>query len=290
MNFVEPQYISLKNDQTYNENWLQEQISETPSLLGLGDLTLLDRERRQPGAGRLDLLLSDPESDTRYEVELQLGATDESHLIRTIEYWDIERKRFPHYDHIAVIVAEDVTTRFLNVIGLFNQAIPLIAIQIKAVKLNDALTLVATQVLGLTPRGTAEEEAGETVDRGYWERRSSKDSLCICDDIIEMIKAVKPGIQAKYNRAYIGLKGPEGVQNFVTMHPRKRERVLVDFAVPQSEETERALDESGLEKVRHDSGRLRVRIRKDDLERNREYVQSLIKQAHDHYRGVWFDS
>ncbi len=26
------------------------------------------------------------ESDTRYEVELQLGATDESHLIRTIEY------------------------------------------------------------------------------------------------------------------------------------------------------------------------------------------------------------
>ena len=290
MNFVEPRYISLKNHPPYDERWLQERISENPSLLGLGDLNLLDRERRQPGAGRLDLLLSDPESDTRYEVELQLGATDESHLIRTIEYWDIERRIFPHYEHIAVIVAEDVTTRFLNVIGLFNQAIPLIAIQIKAVEVNSTLTLVATQVLGLTPRGTAEEDEGETVDRGFWEHRSSEESLRMCDAIIDMIKVVKPGIQAKYNRAYIGLTGPEGVQNFVTMHPRKREHLLVDFTVPQSEETEQSLDESGLDKVRYDNRRLRVRIRKADLERNRDYVQSLIQQAHDHYSGAWFDS
>jgi len=45
------------------------------------------------------------ESTRRYEVEIQLGATDESHIIRTIEYWDIERKRYPQYEHTAVIVA-----------------------------------------------------------------------------------------------------------------------------------------------------------------------------------------
>ena len=45
---------------------------------------------------------------TRYEVEIQLGATDESHLIRTIEYWDIERRCYPQYEHVAVIAAEDV--------------------------------------------------------------------------------------------------------------------------------------------------------------------------------------
>ena len=28
----------------------------------------------------------------RYEVEIQLGRVDESHIIRTIEYWDIEKK------------------------------------------------------------------------------------------------------------------------------------------------------------------------------------------------------
>lgn len=59
---------------------------------------------------------------------------DESHLIRAIEYWDIERRRFPQYDHVAVVVAEDVTSRFLNVISLMNRTIPLIAIQLKGVE------------------------------------------------------------------------------------------------------------------------------------------------------------
>jgi hypothetical protein len=32
-----------------------------------------------------------------------LGATDESHIIRCIEYWDIERRRYPAYEHCAVL-------------------------------------------------------------------------------------------------------------------------------------------------------------------------------------------
>ena len=79
-----------------------------------------------------DLLLSDASTNTCYEVEIQLGATDESHIIRTIEYWDLEKNRYPLYDHVAVIVAEDVTSRFLNVISLLNRAVPLIAIQMNA--------------------------------------------------------------------------------------------------------------------------------------------------------------
>ena len=51
-----------------------------------------------------------------------MGATDEAHIIRTIEYWDLERTRFPQYEHVAVLVAEDVTSRFLNVVALFNKA------------------------------------------------------------------------------------------------------------------------------------------------------------------------
>lgn len=43
------------------EKWVQEQIAADPSLLGLGDLVLKDKERLQPHAGRLDLLLQDPE-------------------------------------------------------------------------------------------------------------------------------------------------------------------------------------------------------------------------------------
>src|SRR6266576_5735586 len=126
--YIKLERISLQHHPELNERWVQQRIAEDPSLLGLGDLVLKDKERSQPRAGRLDLLLQDPESNKRYEVEVQLGKSDEAHIIRTLEYWDIERKRYPQYEHTAVIIAEDITSRFLNIIALFNGAIPLIAI------------------------------------------------------------------------------------------------------------------------------------------------------------------
>jgi hypothetical protein len=129
MSFTKPERIALKLHPELNERWVQELIASDPSILGLGELALRDRERMQPRAGRLDLLLQDLDTKRRYEVEIQLGATDEAHIIRTIEYWDIERKRYPQYDHCAVLVAEDITSRFLNVVALFNGMIPLIALQ-----------------------------------------------------------------------------------------------------------------------------------------------------------------
>lgn len=130
--YVKPERLWLKAHPEYTEKWVQELIADDPSILGLGDLVLRDQERVQPRGGRLDMLLQDLETKRRYEVELQLGATDEAHIIRTIEYWDIERKRYPQYDHCAVLVAEDITSRFLNVISLFNGTIPFVAIQMQA--------------------------------------------------------------------------------------------------------------------------------------------------------------
>ena len=119
MKHVSLRPVSLKGHATITEKWVQELIAEDPQILGLGDLVLRDKERQQPRAGRLDLLFQDSDSGKRYEVELQLGSTDESHIIRTIEYWDLERKRYPQYDHCAVIIAEQMTGRFLNVVSLF---------------------------------------------------------------------------------------------------------------------------------------------------------------------------
>mgnify|MGYP007028087573 CR=1 FL=1 len=51
--------ISLKNHKDINEVWIHERIAEDPTILGLGDVIVKDRERIHPGAGRLDLLLQD---------------------------------------------------------------------------------------------------------------------------------------------------------------------------------------------------------------------------------------
>jgi hypothetical protein len=61
-------------------------------------------------------LFEDPDATKRYEVELMLGRVDETHIIRAIEYPDIERKRYPNYANVAVLAAEEITSRFLNVI------------------------------------------------------------------------------------------------------------------------------------------------------------------------------
>lgn len=172
--------ISIKQSPALSEKWVQDQIANDPSILELGDLILKDKERNQPNAGRLDLLLQDPESPKRYEVEIQLGATDERHIIRTTEYWDIERKRYPQYEHTAVIIAENITTRFLNVIQLFNGAIPLIALKMTAYKVGDDYALTFVKILDELTFGLVDDDEplAEPTDRSYWETQRGTRVFC----------------------------------------------------------------------------------------------------------------
>ena len=209
---------------------------------------------------------------------------DESHIIRTIEYWDDERVRYSQYDHIAVIVAEDVTSRFLNVITLLNRTIPLIAIQIKGVEVNGAFTLIATRVVDLTTRGTEEEDEGETVDRAYWERKASKGSLQIMDRLVELINKVQPELSPNYKKHHIGLASGGVARNFVTFSPRKA-FVLTGFRIPQDEELTSWLDETGLNIAAYDtrSRYYRMHVRQSDVDDHEDDFIKLIGKAHDAY-------
>ena len=199
--------ISLKRSDRLRERWVQDEIVSDPSILGLGDVVVKDKERIQGNAGRLDLLLQDPETLKRYEVEIQLGSTDESHIIRTIEYWDIERKRYPQYEHAAVIVAEEITSRFLNVIQLFNGAIPLIALKMTAYKVGDNYALTFVKVLDEITYGLVDEDepVAEPTDRVFWElQKGSSKTLHLTDQLLKLINEVEPRATLRYNKHYIG--------------------------------------------------------------------------------------
>jgi predicted transport protein len=275
--------IGLKSHPTLNEKWLQEQIIKETAVLGLGDVLVRDVERTQPLGGRLDLLLEDPEDDLRYEVEIQLGAVDESHIIRTLEYWDSERRRYPQYDHIAVIVAEQITARFFNVIGLFNGFIPLIAIQLAALEVNGAMTLVSTRVLDVVHLGTEEEDNSEFVtDRDYWERKSTKEMLELVDSLVSATREIDDRLIARYKQRYIGL-GIDGIaNNFVSFKPRKR-FVLLHIKLPQSTETDEALEGSGLQLKTYDNrwSQYRIELTHADLSQNGDFLLGLMRQAYD---------
>ena len=73
LQYTKAEPMTLRGHPDFNEAWLQQKIAEDPSILELGDLELIERERRHDKAGRLDLLLYDRRENTRYEVELMLA-------------------------------------------------------------------------------------------------------------------------------------------------------------------------------------------------------------------------
>jgi len=282
MDYAKFEEVSIRNHPDLSERWIQDRIAEDPSILGLGDVVLKDRERIQPRAGRLDLLFQDVESSRRYEVEIQLGASDESHIIRTIEYWDIERKRYPQYEHTAVIVAEDITSRFLNVISLFNGMIPLMAIQMKALRTANQVGLVFTTVVDQLALGLVEEdeEGQEPTDRAYWESRGSKKTVAMADKILEMARTHDPDLDLKYNKFYIGLAKYGQPQNFVLFRPKKG-FLRFEPRIKSSTETKEKLESVDLDVMDYDSrwGRYRIRLQPGDIEKNRHILEEVIAAA-----------
>jgi predicted transport protein len=273
--------VSMKTHPNLDEKWLQALIVEDPRLLGLGDLVVKDVERRQPRAGRLDLLLADSENTRRYEVELQLGATDETHIIRTIEYWDIEKSRYPQYEHIAVIVAEDITSRFLNVISLFNKQIPIIAIQLNALEVEGFLTLQATRVLDISLLQEEEGEVFVAVDRAYWQKRVGAESLALFDTAFAMISELGGEVRPRYNRGYIGMEVGGAVVNFLVIKPR-RNRLSFELKLPQSEEVDTLLQSSPFDVADYytRNGQYRFSVNGPDLAVHADLLRELFRRAY----------
>ncbi len=279
--YVKLERIRLDTHSMLNERWVQDRIAEDPSVLGFGDLVLKDKERIQPRAGRLDLLLQEADANRRYEVEVQLGATDESHIIRTIEYWDLERKRYPQYEHCAVLVAEDITSRFLNVIGLFNGTIPFVAIQMQALQVRDEVTLVFTTVMDELPRGLveADEDEREITDRAYWESRGAKNALPMMDQLFVILRDFDSTLELKYTKFYIGLAKAGQPKNFIKFRPRKN-GLLTTLRLRPSPDVQAKLDDSGLETLDYDKREgYRVRLVADDLTNRLQIIEELMARA-----------
>jgi predicted transport protein len=285
VDFKKAERISLKLHPEFDEKWVQDRIAADPSILGLGDLVLRDKERIQPRAGRLDLLLQDPDTKHRYETEIQLGATDETHIIRTIEYWDVERRRYPQYEHSAVLVAEDITSRFLNVVALFNGAIPLIALQMTALKVGDHVTLVFTKVMDEFSRGMVDEDedaAAVPTNRSYWEeQKGTKATVQLADEVRAIAKEIDPTLDMKYNKFYIGFSKGGQAFNFVVLRPNKQ-TIRVEILLPRSDDVDAKIEQAGIETLDYDKHwrRYRLSMKKPDIDKNRALIKELMQVAY----------
>ena len=243
-----------------DEAWLRDRIYAEPQILGLGNLEVVARERTQPQGGRLDLLFKNPDDDSMFEVELQLGATDESHIIRTIEYWDSEKRRWPRRSHTAVLVAENINNRFFNVVRLLSHAVPIIGIQASIVQVGDVLGLHFTKILDTYEEPEENEAPQQAFDEAHWSRSYS--------GVLEVLRWFRALIEkrygvtvVKYFEDYASLTvGPVAR---VWVHVRKNSRAFVEMRPTEAgrQEAVAFLDAQGLAyTMRGDTIRLNVSI------------------------------
>lgn len=279
------QKLSLRKHPVFDEKWLHDRICDDPSILGLGDVRVLDRERVLTGGGRLDLLLLDDENNRRYEVEIQLGATDPSHIVRAIEYWDLERKRYPAYEHVAVIVAEDITSRFLNVMSLMSGSIAMVAIQLDALQVGEHLLLNFVEVLDLAELraddGDDEDAGGGSVDRAYWDSRAGAALMKVCDDTLGMInKHARSKAELNYLRGYMGLRSNGVVRNVLTLSPKRTQNsVNMWFHVDDVAEWKEKFEQAGVPFHSNRKNRFRLKLTPEEFAANAPLIEAAVAAA-----------
>jgi hypothetical protein len=212
----------------FDEYWLRDQIYENPTCLGLGDIESLSKERIQSSGGRLDILLKNPEDDSMYEVEIMLGETDESHIIRTIEYWDNEKRRWPQRQHYAVLVAEGITRRFFNVIQLLSQTIPIIAVQVNLIESAGLKALHFSKILDTYEEPEDGTGDGEIYDETFW-RKKAPWTIEAARALIEAVGNLFDSPTVRFVKNYIAFSVLGN--NYFWFHKRSAKKSLFGFRI-----------------------------------------------------------
>ncbi len=170
-------------------------------------------------------------------------------------------------------------------ISLFNGAVPLVGIQMRAYRVGDAFTLIFTKVVDELSRGVIDEDedaAAAPTDRAYWEKKATKATVELADELFALIKARDPSLELKYNKFYIGLSKAGVAFNFVSFKPKKSWIDLL-IRLPEAPEVEGKIDAAGLESLDRDRwGNYGVRLRKQDVMAKAETLRELMELAYVH--------
>ena len=264
--------VAIRN-QGFDEYWLQEYIWNNPSCLGLGDLEPVAKEKRQSSGGRLDLLLKGSDEEL-YEVEIMLGATDESHIVRTIEYWDIEKKKRPKRQHTAVLVAERINSRFYNVINLLSHSVPIIGIQANLYITKDNVSLVFTKIIDSFEEPELDGDNGPIIGSEYIQKQFPE-TLGVIHAIEGIAKEESRDCKVNYltRGASVFLNGTRKIM----IRKRAKKQSSIAYSIPDEvrSKTEEILDLSSIQ-YDYKYGKIRIWLDLDSLKANIDIHRKII--------------
>lgn len=94
----------------------------------------------------------------------------------------------------------------------------------------------------------------------YWEKRGTTKTVSLADELAGLINEFTSGYELKYNKFYIGLAKDGQPDNFVIFRPKKSNTTM-EIRLEQSAETDKLIEDAGLDLMEYDNKWNRYRIR-----------------------------
>ena len=180
-----------------------------------------------------------------------------------------------------MIVAEEITNRFFNVIWLSNRSLPIIAVQLDALTVNGNLLLHFTKVLDIYVAQEPGNQPEETVNREYWERRSSPAAMALFDRFMKLLSDQSLQLTATLRHDGIALSRKSA---FALIYPKKSGYcTLRSYGESLPEDVlKQSIDklQANGATVRHlPGGRYSVRLDNQAMDRNADVLIELVRSA-----------
>ena len=128
--------ISIKN-KNINEKFVQEYFEENINFLGFTNGILLDKEEIQAGSKRLNMLFQESGTKRCYIVGIKLGNLDKDHIEKTIEYWNLSKKKYPKFEHCITFYVGNITGEAMTLLDSYDKQGQIIVYILKAFKYNE---------------------------------------------------------------------------------------------------------------------------------------------------------
>lgn len=230
-NFHNGNKITVAESQTMTkisnkENFIRDQIMDEPEVLGLGKLIPVDREVSNEN-GSMDLLFMNDDQSVHYNVELQLGNADSSHILKTISYYLSEQRKYPDKKHRAVLIAEDFQGRWGDALRYIGVLMPYIAIKMHAIQVEEIdKPIIHFDIHMDTYRQQEVEDASAEFGSEYWKRDKHRKRAYNAGLILAK-KLECPHVLTKH---YVGLKVNN--KNFYYINTRAQgDHISIDFSI-----------------------------------------------------------
>ncbi len=122
-------------------------------------------------------------------------------------------------------------------------------------------------------------------DRSYWDEKSSKESLFILDECLELMHEFEPLINYNYTQSYIGISIENKIQNFVIFVPKKS-FIRLAIYIEDSALWINRLEEVGFKviSVGKKSGKIRFRITRENIQKNMAFLRDLFLNSYKNWQ------